>query len=130
MSARAAVHELPERLSGSDVGTLASLKSLLESPSARLAGAEVELDAARRALYERKLVQRAKNTLMTRFNLREDEAYRMLQKASMDRNRPLADIAEDALTSPERFVDEHAQTSARRRTQRSMPDTPHDDGTT
>ncbi|WP_229290844.1 hypothetical protein [Burkholderia cenocepacia] len=54
----------------------------------------------------------------------------MLQKASMDGNRPLADIAEDALTSPERFVDEHAQPSARRRTQRSAPDTPHDDGTT
>ncbi|WP_241244779.1 nitrate regulatory protein [Burkholderia ambifaria] len=129
LSARAAVHELPGRLSGSDLGTLASLKSLLASQSARLAGAEVELDAARRALYERKLVQRAKNTLMTRFSLREDEAYRMLQKASMDGNRPLADIAEDALTSPERFV-EHAQPSARRRTQRSAPETPHDDGTT
>ncbi|MEN8512493.1 nitrate- and nitrite sensing domain-containing protein [Burkholderia sp. RS02] len=130
LSARAAVHELPERLSGADSSTLASLKSLLESQSARLAGAEVELDAARRALYERKLVQRAKNTLMTRFKLREDEAYRMLQKASMDRNRPLADIAEDALTSPERFVDEHAQPAARRRAQRSAPKAPRDDGTT
>ncbi|WP_230947474.1 nitrate regulatory protein [Burkholderia territorii] len=114
LSARAAVHEPPERLSGSDPCSLASLKSLLESQSARLAGAEVELDSARRALYERKLVQRAKKTLMSRFSLREDEAYRMLQKASMDRNRPLADIAEDALTSPERFIDEHARPSARR----------------
>ncbi|MDR5662765.1 response regulator receiver protein, partial [Burkholderia cenocepacia] len=51
LSTRAAVHELPGRLSGSDPGTLASLKSLLEAQSARLAGAEVELDAARRALY-------------------------------------------------------------------------------
>ncbi|MGK8206570.1 nitrate- and nitrite sensing domain-containing protein [Burkholderia cenocepacia] len=124
-----AVHVLPERLTSATPSTLARLRSLLESQSATLAGAEVELDAARRTLFERRLVQRAKTMLMARFGMREDAAYRTLQKASMDRNRPLAEIAEAALAAPEAFAGTAATTTvtAARRTRRHAPDTPDDD---
>ncbi|WP_243736915.1 ANTAR domain-containing response regulator [Cupriavidus sp. L7L] len=77
---------------------MASLKSLLEKQSTRLAQTEMELDAARRALQERKLIERAKRALMARMGLSEDEAFRALQKASMDNNRRLVDIAEATLS--------------------------------
>ncbi|MCY1313526.1 ANTAR domain protein [compost metagenome] len=77
---------------------MASLKSLLEKQSTRLAQTEMELDAARRALQERKLIERAKSALMARMGLSEDEAFRALQKASMDNHRRLVDIAEATLS--------------------------------
>lgn len=81
-----------------DAATVASLKSLLEKQSTRLAQTEIELDAARRALQERKLIERAKSALMARMGFSEDEAFRALQKASMDNNRRLVDIAEATLS--------------------------------
>ncbi|MFP3755850.1 Nitrate regulatory protein [compost metagenome] len=78
--------------------TVTSLERLLRQQSARLAQTEVELDAARRALKERKVIERAKNALMARMGLSEDAAFRALQKASMDNNRRLADIAEATLS--------------------------------
>jgi len=78
--------------------TVTSLERLLRQQTARLAQTEVELDAARRALKERKVIERAKNALMARMGLSEDAAFRALQKASMDNNRRLADIAEATLS--------------------------------
>jgi hypothetical protein len=90
-----------DTLIGKDRATVSSLKSVLEAQSARLARMEVELDEARRALHERKLVQRAKNALMARYGLSEDVAFRLLQKTSMDSGRSLAELAEAFLIAPE-----------------------------
>jgi hypothetical protein len=90
-----------DTLIGKDRATVSSLKSVLEAQAARLARMEVELGEARRALHERKLVQRAKNALMTRYGLSEDVAFRLLQKTSMDSGRSLAELAEAFLIAPE-----------------------------
>lgn len=78
-----------------------SLLQLLQSQSARLAGMEAELDAARRALHERKVIDRAKGVLMSRLRMSEEAAFRALQKTSMDQNRRLLDVAEATLALPE-----------------------------
>ena len=62
---------------------------------------EVELQAARRTLQDRKVIERAKGVLMARMNLSEEAAFRTLQKASMDHNRRLVDVAEAALALPD-----------------------------
>jgi hypothetical protein len=77
------------------------LVELLRTQSARLASMEVELDTARRALHERKVIERAKGALMSRLGLTEEAAFRALQKASMDHNRKLLDVAEATLTLPD-----------------------------
>ncbi len=82
---------------------VASLKALLESQSERLASMEAELDTARRALHERKIIERAKGALMSRLGLTEEAAFRALQKASMDHNRRLLDVAEATLSLPDVF---------------------------
>jgi len=93
---------MPSDASGSaDSATVASLKGLLQKQAARLTRTEVELDAARRALKERKVIERAKTALMARTGMSEDEAFRTLQKAAMDNNRRLADVAEATLALPD-----------------------------
>ena len=51
----------------------------------------------REQLETRKLVERAKGVLMDQFNLSEDEAFRRIQKASMDTRKPMRAIAEAIL---------------------------------
>lgn len=80
-----------------------SLAELLQAQSARLASMEVELDNARRALHERKVIERAKGALMSRMGLTEEAAFRALQKTSMDHNRKLLDVAEATLSLPDVF---------------------------
>jgi hypothetical protein len=78
-----------------------SLLELLQAQSARLATMEAELDAARRALHERKVIERAKGVLMSRLGMTEEAAFRALQKTSMDQNRRLLDVAEATLSLPD-----------------------------
>ena len=52
-------------------------------------------------LETRKKVERAKTILMRRQNLSEGDAYRMLQKQSMDKRRSLKDIADAVILSEE-----------------------------
>lgn len=81
--------------------TVSSLVDLLQTQSARLSSMELELDAARRALHERKVIERAKGALMSRLGLTEEAAFRALQKTSMDHNRKLLDVAEATLSLPD-----------------------------
>jgi hypothetical protein len=90
-------------LAASDPVTVSSLVDLVQTQAARLASMEVELDTARRALHERKVIERAKGALMSRLGLSEEAAFRTLQKASMDHNRRLLDVAEATLALPEVF---------------------------
>ncbi len=76
-----------------------SLIELLQAQSLHLANMESELTSAKRALNERKIIERAKGILMARFNLSEDAAYKKMRTASMDQNRRLVEVAESVLSS-------------------------------
>ena len=54
---------------------------------------EEELEAMRDSLEMRKLLDRAKGILMRAHSISEDEAYRRLQRYSMEKRRPLKDVA-------------------------------------
>jgi hypothetical protein len=83
---------------GGATGQERSIIDVLQAQSQRLASMENELAAARRALDERKTVERAKGMLMARYRLSESAAYKMLRTTSMEQNRRLAEVAEAVLT--------------------------------
>jgi len=56
-----------------------------------------ELRDAHDKLAERKVVERAKGILMRQKGVGEDEAFRMMRKLAMDRNRRLADVAQQVI---------------------------------
>ena len=58
---------------------------------------EKELGDTRAALETRKLVERAKGVLMDRHGLKEDEAFRRIQKLSMDTRKSMREVAEAIL---------------------------------
>ena len=95
----AAPDAVPELVPVTDGAT--SLLDVLQAQSTRLSAMEAELDAARRALHERKVIERAKGVLMSRLRMTEEAAFRALQKASMDQNRRLLDVAEATLSLPD-----------------------------
>lgn len=55
---------------------------------------EKEVDDLKEALETRKLVDRAKGILMDTHNLNESEAFRRIQKMSMNTRKPMKDVAE------------------------------------
>lgn len=55
---------------------------------------DAEVDRLEDALETRKLVDRAKGILMDSQGLSEEEAFRKIQKMSMDTRRPMKDIAQ------------------------------------
>lgn len=57
--------------------------------------------ALRQALADRKIIERAKGLLMTRYRLPEDDAFRRLRRSAMDTQRPLAEVARAVLRSDE-----------------------------
>ena len=59
----------------------------------------VELAETRRALEERKVIDRAKGLLMKAKGLDEEAAYALLRKAAMDQGRRVADVAEALVTA-------------------------------
>ena len=58
-----------------------------------------ELEHARGALEERKVIDRAKGILMTAKNLTEDAAYGLLRKTAMNENKRIAEVAESVVTA-------------------------------
>jgi two-component system, response regulator / RNA-binding antiterminator len=58
-----------------------------------------ELERARGALEERKVIDRAKGILMTAKNLTEDAAYGLLRKTAMNENKKIADVAQSVVTA-------------------------------
>jgi response regulator NasT len=53
----------------------------------------------RQSLDDRKLIERAKGALMTRFGLTEEQAFRRLRRTAMDNRRPMVEIAKALLVS-------------------------------
>jgi two-component system, response regulator / RNA-binding antiterminator len=63
---------------------------------ARLQG---ELTAAKEALEDRKIIERAKGILMKGRQLSEKEAYTLLRKTAMNQKRKLVDVAQSVVTA-------------------------------
>lgn len=58
-----------------------------------------ELEEARSALEERKIIDQAKGILMQTKGLSEPDAYALLRKTAMNQNRRLVDIAQSLVTA-------------------------------
>lgn len=65
-----------------------------------------EAAAARRALDDRKIIERAKGILMKQRKLDEDMAYRLLRERSMKRAQPMVDVARMVNDAAEMLVDD------------------------
>lgn len=59
----------------------------------RLLDLEKEVQELKNMLENRKLVERAKGILIDTYNMKEKDAFRYIQKRSMDECRPVEDIA-------------------------------------
>lgn len=78
------------------------IKSVLETAVARFRISQKiqsELDAAKRALVDRKTIDRAKGLLMRARGISEDEAYTLLRKTAMDQGRKVIDVASALVTA-------------------------------
>lgn len=62
-----------------------------------------ELDRARSALEDRKVIDRAKGILMKMKNLSEEDAYALLRKTAMNENRKIAEVAQSVIMAAEMF---------------------------
>ncbi len=58
-----------------------------------------ELAETRRALEERKVIDRAKGLIMKAKGVNEEQAYMLLRKTAMDQGRRVADVAEALVTA-------------------------------
>jgi response regulator NasT len=58
-----------------------------------------ELEEARSELEDRKVIERAKGTLMRSKGLSEEDAYALLRKTAMNQNRKIAEIAQSLVTA-------------------------------
>jgi response regulator NasT len=78
------------------------VKPVLETAIARfqvIQKMQTELDAAKRALSDRKMIEKAKGLLMRARDISEDEAYTLLRKTAMSQGRKLNDVASALVTS-------------------------------
>jgi response regulator NasT len=67
--------------------------------AAALRTARKDATEAKAALEARKIIERAKGILMRRTGCSEPEAYRILQRSSQDRSKPMVEIAKAVLES-------------------------------
>ena len=80
------------------------IKSILDLTISRFnafARLQNELDRAKSALEERKVIDRAKGILMKAKNLTEEQAYALLRKTAMNENKKISDIAQAIVTASE-----------------------------
>jgi response regulator NasT len=62
-----------------------------------------ELESARAALSDRKIIDRAKGIVMAARSLSEEDAYALLRKTAMNEKRRISDVAADIIRSKEAF---------------------------
>jgi hypothetical protein len=74
-----------------------SILDIVQSQAGRLQQMSEELDAARLAIKERKIIDRAKGILMRHRGASEQEAYELLRKTAMSQNRRIKEVAEAVL---------------------------------
>ncbi|QFT73794.1 ANTAR domain-containing response regulator [Ruegeria sp. THAF33] len=78
------------------------IKPVIDTAIARfqvLRQMRTELAETRRALEERKVIDRAKGLLMKAKGVSEEEAYALLRKTAMNQNRRVAEVSEALVTA-------------------------------
>ncbi len=78
------------------------IKPVLKTAIARfqmISQMRLELQAAKQALTDRKVIDRAKGVLMRARGISEDEAYTLLRGAAMDRKCKVIEVAEALITA-------------------------------
>ena len=60
---------------------------------------QAELDEARTALQDRKIIDRAKSILMNQRGLSEQDAYALLRSSAMNQGRKIVDVAQALITA-------------------------------
>ncbi len=78
------------------------IKPVIETAIARfqvMRKMQTELDAAKRALADRKTIDRAKGLIMKARSIGEDEAYALLRKSAMDQGKKVIDVAQALVTA-------------------------------
>lgn len=76
---------------------MASVIHLLQQQSAQIAEIEHELSATKKALNERKYIERAKGVLMRQLAISEEDAYKILRTTAMEQNRKIFEVAESII---------------------------------
>lgn len=71
-----------------------SLLDVIQAQSRRIDAVSSELESARVALAERKVIEQAKGLLMKSRRLSEKEAYALIRETAMNQNRRLIEVAE------------------------------------
>lgn len=93
---------LPASGSSGSADWVRSLYGLVQQQAESLKQMSSELGAARQALSERKLLERAKGLLMQYQGLDEEQAFRTLQQSAMSQKKRLIDVAEKVIADVER----------------------------
>ncbi len=78
------------------------IKPVIETAIARfqvMRKMQTELDAAKRALADRKTIDRAKGLIMKARGIGEDDAYALLRKSAMDQGKKVIDVAQALVTA-------------------------------
>jgi two-component system, response regulator / RNA-binding antiterminator len=65
------------------------------------AGLQEQLERAKTALEDRKIIDRAKGILMKAKDITEEEAYALLRKSAMNEEKKIVEIAESVITATE-----------------------------
>lgn len=86
-----------------------SLFDLVQAQAQRLQAVSDELAAAKRALHERKQIERAKGLLMTHHGLTEEQAYKKLRQSAMDQSRRMVEVAEAVLNAADLLQEKRQQ---------------------
>jgi len=88
------------------VGGLAAerIRPILETAIARfqvISQMQSDLDAAKKALADRKTIDRAKGLLIQAKGISEEDAYQLLRKTAMDQGKRLIDVSQALVTASE-----------------------------
>lgn len=86
---------------GVEPDRLPSIFSAAQARFRQLRSLSEELDKARSQLSQRKLIERAKGIIMAERGTTEEQAYQLMRKTAMDRNKRLVDIAESIVSASE-----------------------------
>ena len=99
LGAPARLHTAEAGRDGADMPTSLgrSVLDLVLAQAQRIQQMGDELNAARTALEERKLIERGKGLLMAHRALTEEQAYRLMRQTAMDQGRRLVDVAQSVL---------------------------------
>jgi Nitrate and nitrite sensing/ANTAR domain len=71
-----------------------SILSVIQAQSRRIDDVSAQLESARAALSERKIIDRAKGLLMSSRRISEQEAYALLRETAMNQNKRIIEVAE------------------------------------